>query len=588
MPVSLPLTSCAGTLSASFDPVRYEATRTEDTPSLRTGVFLECRRPRNFPSFYIDNDPPVPFRVVVSGFVFAEVRFTRPPDAELGDIYYEVEVVCDDGNAPATAIVAVTILSRNEYAPYALYDNYSITFPESATPGDVVSSLQLHDIFADQDVGRDGELNYTALDDPPNPHFFLDSSGDVILLEKLDYDTNGPSTTTVYVHACDRFTDSVLCPNATVSLSVSPANEFDPVFSQPQLNVTVPEGFLLDHVIATVSCSDADVEEGSYGGMEVNSTSPELAAGGGGRVWLSTDAADGSADVLVTAALDYDFSNKTLFEVVIRCYDNASKPEDVRSGYATLSLQLQPVNEFPPQFSAEWYNTTVVETISVGSSLLAVRCSDLDRGEGALAGVELYQPSTAVNATFLLHPHTGELTLMQTLDYDDVNVRSYVFTVRCYDDGGMVAFAKISLSTLPASDERLFFHQPAFQFSTSRLTDINSRIGQVLVEDGDKGEVPVIAFSIEFNDLFDIDDEGYIILIDYLTADKDSFFNLTVTARDTQGPVKAQVEISVTGLLSSIEVIYVTVGVFGLLILIIIGVLIALCSYFCWKLYNIP
>lgn len=560
----------------------------EDTSSLRTGVFLECRRPRTFPVFYIANNPPVPFRVVVSGILFAEVRFTRPPDAELGDIYYEVEVVCDDGSAPATAIVAVTILSRNEYTPYALHDNYSITFPESAMPGDVVSSLRQHDIFTDEDVGRDGQLNYTALDDPPNPYFSLDSTGDVILLEKLDYDTNGSSTTTVYVHACDRSTESILCPNATVSFSVSAANEFDPEFSQPELTVSVPEGFLLDHVLATVSCSDGDVDEGSYGGMVVNSTSPELAAGGGGRVELRPGIADGTADVLVTAALDYDFSNKTLFEIVIRCYDTASDPEEVRSGYATVSIQLEPVNEFPPQFTAEWYNTSVIETVPVGRSLLTVQCSDLDRGTGALAGVELYQPSAAVNSTFLLHPDTGVLTLLQTLDYDDVNVRSYIFTVRCYDDGGMVALSKISLSTLPASDERLFFLQPKFEFSIGRLTDINSRIGQVLVEDGDKGEVPVIAFSIEFNDLFDIDDEGYIILIDYLTADKDNFFNLTVTARDSQGPIKTQVEISVTGLLSSIEVIYVTVGVFGLLILVIIGVLIGLCSYFCWKLYSIP
>ena len=541
------------------------------------------------PRFSIVNEN-VPFTLSVSGILFVEVYFTRPPDAELGDVYYEVEIECRDAQSQATTIVAVNITSRNEYMPYALVTgSYPISFPETADPGDVVSSLGQHSLFVDEDGGVDGILSYETLNS--NTHFFVNETGEVILLQKFDFDRNGLSTSALHIRACDRSTDPFLCPIVTVNISVSPANEFDPVFFEDTLTVFTPEGLLIDHALATVICTDEDVGDGGYGGMEVSSMSPHLGEGGG-KVELRTSADDGTVDVILTAALDYDFSNETEFEVVIRCFDHDSRgPDKVRSTYASVFIRLEPVNEFAPRFVAQWYNMSVLESAPVGSSLLSIGCSDLDRDEGALAGIELYQPSQADNAAFFLHPDTGIMTLLQTLDYDNPDVRNHILTVRCYDDGGLDALARISLSTLPVSDEPIAFLQPVFQFTVERLTEVNSRIGQVIVIDGDEGEVPVVVYSLEVNDMFEIDKEGYIVLLVSLTRDKANFFNLSVTASDitstdTRGPVGARVELSVTGLLSVVEVIYVTAVAFGILASMIIVVLFVLCSSFCYKLYG--
>ena len=567
------------------------ATRVEDTPSLPVGLQrpLECQRTASAYMLFSIVNEPIPFELVPDPNlpVFVDVHFTRPPDAELGDEYYEVLVECDDRNSrrgpPVTATVAVTIISVNEYSPYAPQDSYTITFPETTGAGEVVGSAgpgpNQYSII-DEDGGLDGRLHYTALDDPPNPYFTLEAETGVLTLQReVDYDVEGSFTSSMLIHGCDRATLSALCPNVTVTLILEPVNDNDPVFLQSVVSVTVEEGLHRGSVLGTVTCSDADLGEGSYDSMKVISSTLEL-------LQLS-DTQNGTANLLLTAVLDYDSTNQTQFEAELRCYDSVSEGE-VRSDNATVLIHMLPVNDNAPLFSAEWYNTTVLESLPVGSSLVRSQCSDHDRGYGELAGMQLYQPSSAVNRTFFLDPDTGQLTLTGTLDYDNPQTRNHIFTLRCWDEGGREGFANISISTLPVSDEPLVFQTPTFHISVDRLADVHSKIGQVIAIDGDKGEHPIIVYAIENNDLFDIDDEGYIILKDYLSRDKGDFFNLTVEARDSQGTIQGQVEVEVTGLLSFLGVINVVIGAFGLLVVIVIGVLVALCSYFCWKLYRIP
>ena len=561
---------------------QVSVTRVEDSPGLEVLARpLECRS--FFPDFSIGNEEPVPFELIPDEF-FVDVRFTRRPDTELGDGFYAILVVCEDDGPPDTATVSVTITSVNEYSPYAPQDSYSITFSEAAREGEVVGSAGSGPnqyLIVDEDGGLDGRLSYTALDEPPNPYFALDpDTGDLILQSGLDYERMGSLASSILIHGCDRATPSVLCPNVTVTLTLTAANDNDPKFLQPDYSVAVEEGLHRGtDLMANITCWDEDIGEGSYAGIEIVSSTLVL-------VGLS-DMQTGMATLLLTAVLDYDFSNDTEFEVELRCYDSASDGE-VRTGDATVHIHVVPVNDHSPHFTADWYNTSVLESLPIGSSLLRAQCSDEDRDYGTLAAMQLYQPSPAVNSTFHLDQATGQLTLIGSLDYDKPITRSYIFTIRCSDEGGREVFSRIFITTLPVSDEPLTFQTPVFEFTVDRLTDIHSRIGQVTAIDGDQGEVPIIAYLIENNDLFDVDDEGYIVLIDYLSRDKGDFFNLTVEARDSQGAIKTQVEVSVTGSLSLLGVINVGIGAFGLTVVVIIGILVALCSYFCWKLYRSP
>ena len=543
---------------------------------------LEC--PGFNVDFYLGNTEPIPFEVQGDIF-FADVFMTRMPDSELGDELYEVLVVCDDGNPsppPATATVTVTITSVNEYAPFSPRDSYSVSFSEANGAGQVVGShgegSNQYSVI-DEDGGEDGKLTFSVLDDPPSPYFSLDlETGDIILLKELDYDVEGSLGSSLEIHVCDRATPASLCPNITINLNLTAVNDNDPRFLQPQYQAAVEEGLhRATELMLNISCTDLDVGVGSYEGMEVVSSTL-------GLVQL-TDTTTGTAQLLLTAVLDYDFSNSTEFEVQLLCFDN-DRGEAQRTDRAVVKIEVLPANDNWPQFSANWYNTSVLESLPVGSLLLTAPCTDQDRDFGHFKAIFLHQPSSAVNRTFSLEPATGQLTLAGTLDYEDPTARSHIFSIQCCDEGGLETTSRVAISTLPVSDEPLTLQTSVFSFTVDRLTAVDSTIGQVVAIDGDQGEVPVIVYSLETNDLFEIDEEGYIVLTDYLSQDKGSFFNLSVEARDSQGPVEGEVHITVSGPLSIVEVINVVIGGVGVLAVVIIGVMVAVCSYFCLKLYR--
>ena len=543
---------------------------------------LEC--PGFNVHFYLGNEESIPFEVQSSDF-FVDLFMTRTPDAELGDELYEVLVVCDDGDAnqpPATATVTVTISSLNEYSPYSPEDAYSISFSEETGLGQVVGSVGEGTgqyLIADEDGGEDGRLTFTALDDPPNPYFSVDpETGDIILLREVDYEKEGNLESSVRVHGCDRATPAILCPNVTVHLSLTAANDNDPQFEREQYQSSVEEGLHRGTEIPiNITCTDSDVTVGSYGGMEVVSSTL-------GLVQL-TDTSSGTARLLLTGALDYDFTNNTEIEIQLRCYDNANGAAQ-RTDAATVKIDILPTNDHRPQFTAQWYNTSVLESLPIGSLLLTAPCTDQDRDFGVFKEISLGQPSSAVEQTFFIHPTTGRLSLISTLDYDNPDTRSYVFSIECFDEGGNSVVSRVAISTLPVSDEPLTFQRPVFSFTVDRLTNIDGRVGQVVAIDGDQGQVPVIIYALETNELFDVDVEGYVVLTDYPNGDKPSFFNLTVEARDSEGAVEAQVYITITGPLSIVEAINVGTGVAGMIVILIIGTMVALCSYFCVKLHR--
>lgn len=575
----------AGSVSGeSFTTDSISITREEDLLELELfDRSLECHGSAN-PDFSLESNGG-PFRIRSFAF-FVSLFSTRTLDAELGDELYVVYIVCDDGDPnppPDTVTVTITITSINEYPPYAPQDSYYISFLETALVGDVITSAgsgsNMYHII-DDDVGEDGKLTYIALDDPPNPYFSVDSeTGDIILLTEVDYEKQQNFTSSLLMHGCDRATPSLQCPNITVYLLLNSVNDNNPYFIQSQYWVQIEEGLhRATQLMVNITCIDDDIGEGRYGGIEIVSSTLDF-------IELS-DIDKGTVTLLLTAAIDYDFTNITEFDVRLSCYD-ISTSDMIRFDDTVLHIEVLPTNDHMPMFISQWFNTSVLESLPVGSFLLTVQCSDQDRDYGKFSDISLHQPNLEINQTFHIDPQSGMITLTSTLDYDNPDTRNHIFSISCIDDGGQEAIAMVTIATLPVSDEPLTFQYSVFKFTVDRLSNVDSRVGQVIAIDGDQGEVPVIAYSLEENDLFEIDeDDGYIILTDFLSRDKEDFFNLTVEARDSQGAIEGVVEITVEGPLSILEVINIVIGVVGILVVVIIVILVSLCSYFCWKLYR--
>ena len=529
-------------------------------------------------TFSIEDASAVPFSLhPPAGSALVKLNRTRDLDYEAGPRLYQFNITCSDSMGSVSGTVQVTVTSVNEYPPEAEIDVNGV-LPETSPAGTVIVSQGedgLTRITAtDMDAGEDGVLTFTATYSDFSSHFTINQTdGKVTLTIPFDVDAGDGTSVVINVRVCDQETPPDQCPIVSVTLFIISVNEFDPQFSQASyntINASYPEGEYSSEVIATAECRDSDVGTGAFQDIELHNLPGELSS----VVGLMVDHPAGTAQVVLNGTLDYDSIRLSQLEIELRCYDNG---DPARGDIATITLNIQDIDDNLPVFSSDTYTASVSESLSAGEEVLTLQCSDGDYGAGALVGMEFND--SAVSSTFSLDPSSGVLSLRQALDYD-TGPQQYRIVVRCYDSSGNEAFSVVTVSVRGVNDEPVHFTQPLYQFTVNRLEPPNDVVvGIVKTRDGDRGE-QTITYSMEDNPNFGIDNEGNILLQDFILYAEGDVFNLTVFASDGENPdAEAVVVVTVEGPLSLLDIVLIVIAAV-LLIILVIAVVCCCCVLF--------
>ena len=395
-------------------------------------------------TFSIEDASAVPFSLhPPAGSALVKLNRTRDLDYEAGPRLYQFNITCSDSMGSVSGTVQVTVTSVNEYPPEAEIDVNGV-LPETSPAGTVILSQGedgLTRITAtDMDAGEDGVLTFTATYSDFSSHFSINQTdGKVTLTMPFDVDAGDGTSVVINVRVCDQETPPDQCPIVSVTLFIISVNEFDPHFSQASYNTTnasYSEGEYSNEVITTAECRDSDVGIGAFQDIELHNLPGELSS----VVGLMVDHPAGTAQVVLNGTLDYDSIRLSQLRIELRCYDNG---DPARDDIATVTLNIQDIDDNLPVFSSDTYTASVSETLSAGEEVLTLQCSDGDYGAGALVGMEFND--SAVSSTFSLDPSSGVVSLHQALDYD-TGPQHYQIVVRCYDSSGNEAFAVVSIS----------------------------------------------------------------------------------------------------------------------------------------------
>uniref|UniRef100_A0A671TFT5 Cadherin domain-containing protein n=1 Tax=Sparus aurata TaxID=8175 RepID=A0A671TFT5_SPAAU len=207
--------------------------------------------------------------------------------------------------------------------------------------------------------------------------------------------------------------------SATASLlvQVSDVNDNVPEFSVAEYQVEVLETESVGTSLLTLSAVDPD--EGANGRIRYS------LRGGEGR--FDIDPVSGM--VSVAAALDRE--TKAEYNLLVVAEDQG---RPARSATASLLVQVSDVNDNVPEFSAAEYQVEVLETESVGTSLLTLSAVDPDEGANGRVSYSILQQSPSSDpAVFELDSSSGTLQLAQPLDYSEVKM--YSLMVQASDAG---------------------------------------------------------------------------------------------------------------------------------------------------------
>ena len=404
-----------------------------------------------------------------------------------------------------------------------------------------------------------------------------ESTGDLSLQaeSQLDYESRTSYQFAVQCSAPSVTTSGV----AQVDFNVLPVNEYRPIPNRNTMNVLISEATPIGTIVASSRADEGtlnvfsatDDDDGPDGelrytlGFNENLTS------------FAVDPLTGS--LTVSQSLDADNTPNGFLTESFRLTVCDVNPPIESCPAILLLLFIVSSDDNLPVFSQELYAVRVLESITTGSIIANVSCTDADTGVGAFKNITL--SSSLFNVT--ADPNEPGVGLNGLLDFE--TARTHNISLTCYDTVGNTARATLIVTVEPVNDNMPQFTSSSFFFTMNRILTIGNEVGRAVAADGDQEVGGDLIFTMTGDDHFHIQGDGSIILKDYVYIIEGHLFMLEVTVSDGEFSDTATVEIRVLGVLNVPEIIIICVGILELLVLVVF-IIIFCCFRYCRVKYK--
>ncbi|KAM6044521.1 cadherin EGF LAG seven-pass G-type receptor 2 isoform 2-T2 [Chlamydotis macqueenii] len=420
-------------------------------------------------------------------------------------------------------------------APQFQPSSYQASVGENRPAGTPVTQVTA----VDPDEGEAGRLLYAMaalFDSRSDALFAMDPvTGAVTTAAPLDRESK--STHVFRVTAVDHGTPR-RSAMATLTVTVSDANDHDPAFEQPEYRESVRENLEVGYEVLTVRATDGDA------GPNANVLYRLLNAGGANEVFEI----DPRSGVIRTRG-PVDREEVEAFELLVEAADQGQEPGP-RSATATVRIAVEDDNDNAPQFSEKRYVAQVPEDVAPNSAVLQVTATDRDKGSNALVHYSIVSGNT--RGHFYIDAQTGALDVVSPLDYEV----SKEFTLRIRaQDGGRPPLSNISglvtVQVLDVNDNAPIFVSTPFQATVLENVPVGYSVIHIQAIDADSGDNGRLVYTLlETGASFPFainNSTGWIVVASELDREAVDFYSFGVEARD-QGspPMASSASVSVT------------------------------------------
>ncbi|VDN22822.1 unnamed protein product [Cylicostephanus goldi] len=242
-----------------------------------------------------------------------------------------------------------------------------------------------------------------------------------------DLDAEETSAHNLTVMARD-VTRNSLNSTALVIIQVLGVNDNGPRFEHLIYRANVSEATPVDSQLITVKALDPDGDNIITYGV----------TGQDSKV-VHVDPATG----VVRLAQMLDFEKKQRYEVTLVAADGSQL-----TGEAKLVLMVEDVNDEPPKFSTSFAAATVSDTAPAGQFIAIMSVTDEDTVSSIADGHRLlYSIIEGDETLFGVSEHSGEVTLLRSIDADDIAGDNLKKTLNVsVSDGLFTAYGQLTIS----------------------------------------------------------------------------------------------------------------------------------------------
>ncbi|CAB1425059.1 unnamed protein product [Pleuronectes platessa] len=422
--------------------------------------------------------------------------------------------------ATASTTVSVNLLDLNDNDPTFLNLPFVAEVPEGLSIGSSVFRVQVED----PDEDKNGLITMALQMGMPRLDFYLNTTTGILTSTAvLDREQIGLYHLRIVAYDAGKFPRT---STSTLTITVLDVNDETPTFSPRVYNVSLKESVPRDHIVARLSCTDNDAG--------LNAELSYFITDGNQDGKFSVGFRDG----VVRTVVGLDRENQAAYTLVVEAIDNGPAGSR-RTGTATVFVEVQDVNDNRPIFLQNSYETSILESVPIGTSVLQVQATDADQGEN---GRVLYRVLTGnSNKLFSINRTTGLVTRgLRALDRETSS--SHVLEVEAYnsDEGSMRSSVRVIIYVDDANDEMPVFTQQQYNRLGLRETaGIGTSVIVVRATDPDTGDGGAVAYALVSGSdrKFEVDvSTGLVTTVDYLDYETKTTYLMNVSATDQAPP----------------------------------------------------
>uniref|UniRef100_A0A8C2E7X7 FAT atypical cadherin 1a n=1 Tax=Cyprinus carpio TaxID=7962 RepID=A0A8C2E7X7_CYPCA len=355
---------------------------------------------------------------------------------------FELTVKASDKGTPplsATAAVDITVTISDNAIPKFEEKEFSAEVSETALPGAFVSLVTANSQSSVFYQIKDGNVN-GAFDINPN-------SGVVVTHSVLDYETI-PS----YKLTIQGTNMAGLASNTTLLIHLKDENDNAPIFIQEEFTGMVSESSPVNSVVLTkdntplvIRALDTD--------HDVNSRLVYQIVEPFAHNYFAIDSSTGA----IRTISELDYEQRSVFRFSVQVHDMGI-PRHFAEKAANVTIEVLDVNDCPPQFNQDLYETTVLVPTYKGVEVITVNATDADSGPNSRLFYSIVEGN--IGEKFKMDPVTGVITIQNV-----TQLRSrYELRVRV-SDGRFSKTALVKINVRENKESTLRFTQESYKAS---------------------------------------------------------------------------------------------------------------------------
>uniref|UniRef100_A0A8C2Q4F1 Protocadherin 2 alpha b 5 n=1 Tax=Cyprinus carpio TaxID=7962 RepID=A0A8C2Q4F1_CYPCA len=315
-----------------------------------------------------------------------------------------------------------------------------------------------------------------------------------------------------------------------IEINIVDVNDNAPTFSDKTQYLDIAENTSPGVKFPLSYASDADVGKNTVNTYKLSQNEYfSLAVHKGGEQSVS-------AELVLQKALDR--GKQPVIQLTLTAADGGNPP---RSGTSQIIIKVLDINDNAPEFSRPLYKASLVENLSIGTTLIILNATDKDEGTNGEIVYSLRKTGQDhILDIFEIDPNTGAITVKGNIDFEENN--AFEIRAQASDKGQppMSTHCKVLVEVLDINDNEPEITVTSLLSTVKEDASFSTAVALVSVIDRDGGKNGVVNCVVSNKVPFKLETNYknyYSLVVDGpLDRERASEYNVTITATDEGTP----------------------------------------------------